>query len=96
MAPKLGKTPQAVDKLIKLMIQTGEVVKVKDDILLHRDAIAEAKDVVGRICAEKGEITPGDIRDVLKTTRKYAIPLLEHLDALGFTVRAGDKRTLKG
>ncbi|MCE9582308.1 MAG: selenocysteine-specific translation elongation factor [Planctomycetes bacterium] len=95
MAPKLGKTPQAVDKLLKLMMQTGEIVRLKDDILLHRDAIAEAADVARRLCKELGEVGPAEFRDAMKTSRKYVIPLLEHLDAIGVTVRHGDKRVLK-
>jgi selenocysteine-specific elongation factor len=96
MAGKLGKTPQAVDKLIQLMIQTGELVKLKDDILLHRDAVSEAAEAARTICREKGAMAPADFRDALKTSRKYIIPLLEHLDAIGVTVRQGDRRLLKG
>jgi selenocysteine-specific elongation factor len=95
MAPRLGKTPQAVEKLLQMMIQTGELVKLKDDILLHRDAIAEAAAAVRTLGAAKGEITPGDVRDALKTTRKYIIPLLEHLDSIGVSERKGEKRFLK-
>lgn len=96
MAGKLGKTPQQVDKLLKLMMQTGEIVKLKDDILLHRDAIAEAAETARKLCTEKGEVGPSEFRDAMKTSRKYVIPLLEHLDAIGVTVRQGDKRVLKG
>jgi selenocysteine-specific elongation factor len=95
MAGKLGKTPQQVDKLLKLMMQTGEIVKLKDDILLHRDAIADAVSTARKLCTEKGEVGPSEFRDAMKTSRKYVIPLLEHLDAIGVTVRQGDKRVLK-
>ncbi|NUN48981.1 MAG: selenocysteine-specific translation elongation factor [Candidatus Brocadiae bacterium] len=94
MAEKLGKTPQQIDKLIRLMIQTGEIVKLRDDLLLHRDAIAAAAEAVRTVCAERGEVSPADVRDVLKTSRKYTIPLLEHLDTIGVTRRVGDKRVL--
>lgn len=95
MAGKLGRTPQQVDKLLKLMMQTGEIVKLKDDILLHRDAIAEAAETARRLCREKGEVAPSEFRDAMKTSRKYVIPLLEHLDEIGVTARQGDKRVLK-
>jgi selenocysteine-specific elongation factor len=36
-----------------------------------------------------------ELRDALKTSRKYMIPLLEHFDGIGLTARSGDKRFLK-
>jgi selenocysteine-specific elongation factor len=44
---------------------------------------------------ERKEITPQDIKDLLGISRKYAIPLLEYLDAQRVTVRVGDKRVLR-
>ena len=37
-----------------------------------------------------------EIKNVLDTSRKYMIPLMEYLDSIGFTKRAGDKRVLGG
>jgi selenocysteine-specific elongation factor len=42
-----------------------------------------------------GEITLAEARDTLGTTRKYAQALLEHLDAIGVTLRMGDTRRLR-
>ncbi len=35
-------------------------------------------------------------RDLLGTTRKYAVPLCEYLDRIGVTRREGDLRILAG
>jgi hypothetical protein len=35
-------------------------------------------------------------RDLIGTSRKYAVPLLEWFDAVGITIRSGDVRTLRG
>ena len=35
-----------------------------------------------------------EIRDLLGTTRKFAVPLCEYLDRVGVTKRAGDLRVL--
>jgi selenocysteine-specific elongation factor len=40
-------------------------------------------------------ITVAVVRDLFKTSRKYALALLEHLDAAGVTKRVGDERVLK-
>ena len=38
--------------------------------------------------------TVAEIRDLLGTTRKYAVPLCEYLDRVGVTRRDGDLRVL--
>ena len=43
---------------------------------------------------QHGAITAADARDLLGTSRKYAIALLEHLDELRLTRRVGDRREL--
>jgi len=42
---------------------------------------------------EHGKMTVAEARDVLETSRKYILPLLEHMDALRMTHRLGDERT---
>ena len=44
---------------------------------------------------EQGQISLAEVRDLLSTTRKYVQALLEHLDAIGLTVRDGDVRKLR-
>ena len=39
--------------------------------------------------------TGPEVRDMLDTTRKYIQALLEHMDAIGITMRDGDARKLK-
>jgi selenocysteine-specific elongation factor len=40
-------------------------------------------------------MTVAEARDLLATSRKYVLPLLEHLDATGVTLREGDYRRLR-
>ncbi|OPZ60063.1 MAG: Selenocysteine-specific elongation factor [Synergistetes bacterium ADurb.Bin520] len=42
-----------------------------------------------------GDLTLAAVRDASGSTRKYILPLLEHLDARGITRRVGDKRILR-
>jgi len=43
----------------------------------------------------KDEVGTGEFRDMLGTSRKYVVALLEYFDALGLTERRGNKRSLK-
>jgi selenocysteine-specific elongation factor len=88
-------TKDRVDRVLGLLVDNGSVSRLKEDILLHRDTIKEAIDIITRTIQEKGPIEAAQFRDLVGTTRKYIIPLLEHLDALGVTQRVENKRILK-
>jgi selenocysteine-specific elongation factor len=88
-------TKDRVDRVLGLLVDNGSVARLKDDILLHRNTIKEAIEIITRAVQEKGPIEAAQFRDLVGTTRKYVIPLLEHLDALGVTQRVENKRILK-
>jgi len=88
-------TKDRVERVLGLLVDNGSVARLKDDILLHRDTIREAADLITRAIQEKGSIEAAQFRDLVGTTRKYVIPLLEHLDAVGVTQRVENKRILK-
>lgn len=81
-------------EILNALVEQGRLVKLTDGILFLRekytDAIAQLVDYL----QEHGSITVSEARDLLGTTRKYIIPLLEHMDALRITRRQGDKRLL--
>ncbi|MBI3098554.1 MAG: SelB C-terminal domain-containing protein, partial [Planctomycetes bacterium] len=91
----LGAAEADVERLLKLLGEQGVVYRFKDDVLLHRDAVEEAKSLLLKTIADKGAVESAEFRDLLGTTRKYVIPLLEYFDATGLTVRDGNRRTLK-
>ena len=81
--------------LLNAMVEKSMLVKITEDIAftpeIYRKVIAETKDFLEK---EK-EITLAQFRDRLKTSRKYALAFLEHLDTAGITLRKGDFRILK-
>jgi selenocysteine-specific elongation factor len=54
----------------------------------------EAQSKLQQWFQENSDITVAQFRDLVGTSRKIAISLLEYLDRIKFTVRVGDKRTL--
>ncbi|MET0692120.1 MAG: SelB C-terminal domain-containing protein, partial [Candidatus Binatia bacterium] len=44
---------------------------------------------------EKHEMSAASFRDLIGSSRKYTIPLLEYFDRNGLTIRVGDIRRLK-
>jgi selenocysteine-specific elongation factor len=80
--------------LVAALVDGGEIVKVTADIAFARDRFDDAKRAIAEAVRDEGPLTASRIREVLGTSRKYLIPLLEHLDATGFTKRSGDVRVL--
>jgi selenocysteine-specific elongation factor len=96
LLPKLNRfSPSKVQNVVGMLADQGILVKLKDEVILHRDAVEEAKRAVSDAIRRQGPLEPGKLRDVLGTSRKYLIPLLEHLDDIGLTVRVENKRKLR-
>jgi selenocysteine-specific elongation factor len=70
-------------------------VRLKGDLFYHRDVLEDVEQQLRLYLGQHVEITAGTFRDMLKISRKYAIPLLEHFDSQRLTIRIGDKRVLR-
>jgi selenocysteine-specific elongation factor len=67
---------------------------VNTAIAFHQSAIDGAKEtLLEAFCADTA-FTAAEAKSRLATSRKFIIPLLEHLDATGFTKRTGDTRVI--
>jgi selenocysteine-specific elongation factor len=96
LAGKAGVPAEAFKKVITLLVEDGEIVRLEPGIVMHQSAIDEGRDRIVAYLKEHGEGTASDLKGVLGTTRKFAVPLLEHLDRAGVTRRSGSMRTLTG
>lgn len=79
--------------LIRAMIRSGDLVQV-NPFVFSTEYITQLKATIAGRVTEHGPFTVADFRDLVGTTRKYAVPLLEFLDQAGFTARRGDVRVL--
>ena len=79
--------------LLRALVDSGELVRVGDFHLTSSQA-KEARARVRGAIEESGPMTVAQIRDLLGTSRKYAVPLCEWLDQTGATLRQGDARIL--
>jgi selenocysteine-specific elongation factor len=81
-------------QLFYSLIDSGVLVKVSQDILIHKDVLENGKADIERAVKQKGPLKLTEIKDILKTTRKFAVPIAEYFDRIGFTKREGDLRIL--
>jgi selenocysteine-specific elongation factor len=77
-------------------VTTGRLARVSPDIVVTPGFLSRAEDVARAEAARPEGLTVSRFRELLETTRKYALPLLAHLDATGITRREGDVRRLGG
>ena len=80
--------------VLHALIEQRRIVKLADGVLLTCEAYEEAVRRLIAYMREHGTMTVSEARDILSTSRKYILPLLEHLDALRITRRQGDERIL--
>ncbi len=77
------------------LLDLGELYAVGQDVVFRKPVYEQMVEKVRALLAEKGQATGAEVRDLFDTSRKYALALLEHLDALGVTARDGDYRRLR-
>ncbi|MGA7672561.1 MAG: selenocysteine-specific translation elongation factor [Nitrolancea sp.] len=74
------------------LAETGEVVRVDDNIVFARDTFDDIQREVLQIIDQQGTITLSQFRDHFGSSRKYAQAVLEYLDDRRVTRRVGDER----
>jgi selenocysteine-specific elongation factor len=92
--------PEGADQpLLDLLADNGRAVRLRNvalrqTVVFHRDALAAARAALAEAFPDGTAFATGEARAALRTSRKFIVPLLEHFDALGWTLRAGDVRRL--
>jgi selenocysteine-specific elongation factor len=91
----LPKNPKRAEEVFACLLEKGDLVQVAPDIIFARPRYEDAKKRLVESASRTGFLLSSAFKDELGTTRKYAIPLLEHFDEVGITVREGDGRVLR-
>ncbi len=83
-----------IAKAFDTLLAKGTLVKVNDE-LYRGTQMAQIHARVETFLRTNRQMTMAQFRDLIGTSRKYAVPLLEWFDARGITVRSGDYRMLR-
>jgi selenocysteine-specific elongation factor len=94
--PQFGGNAISLKDIYEVAVAEGLLVRVTNDIYLHADVAADMHARLKSKLAGGASATVAGIRDLLGTTRKFAIPLCEYLDRVGLTRRDGDLRYWAG
>ncbi|HWP34274.1 MAG TPA: selenocysteine-specific translation elongation factor, partial [Thermodesulfobacteriota bacterium] len=94
---QLGAPDRTVREVMDYLVrQRGTVVKVKEGLYYHRDALDAIRARVVEFIRSRGQASTQEIKDLLGLSRKFLIPLLEYFDAAKVTMRIGEVRVLRG
>jgi selenocysteine-specific elongation factor len=94
LAQFLKMDQKRITDILGLMSKEGLVVRISDSLYLSSGAYEKMMSLLREFFSGKGEMTVAEFRDLLNTSRKYALPFLEYLDARKITIRTGDVRKL--
>jgi len=103
---KAGFTPPSIEEVcakygassksvIPLLIEQKKIIEVEKGLCFHTIILDKLKENIREYIKKQGTISVAQFRDITKTSRKYAVPLLEYFDAIHFTKRTGDVRILQ-
>jgi selenocysteine-specific elongation factor len=94
MRAAAGLPAKPAQEVWEALVDNGVAVRISADVFLHRKAVEQAVERVRAYLKEHGQMTAAQFRDMVGTSRKYAVPLMEYLDAQRVTRRIGDAREL--
>jgi selenocysteine-specific elongation factor len=81
--------------VLEVLVKDGILVKVKEDLYFHRDALNDLEKRLISFLRENPDISMTQFKDMTGASRKYTIPLMEYFDRTQVTVRVGDNRVLR-
>lgn len=82
-------------QVLHVLVDEGLIVRIKDDLYFHQEAIHMIKKKLVEFLTVHGEITTPQFKDMTGASRKFVIPIIEYFDARNVTIRVGDIRKLR-
>ena len=95
LAKSLDADAKRSREVLMHLVNEGIMVKVKEDLFFHTDAIDTLKKKLVKFLGDQGEITTPQFKEMTGVSRKYVIPLAEYFDSTNVTLRVGDVRKLR-
>jgi len=92
----VGQRTEGMAPLLEVAQEQGFLIRIAEGFYLHQSVFESAQKKMCDQMAGGAALSLSEIRELLGTSRKFAIPFCEYLDAIGFTLREGNVRKLVG
>ncbi len=83
---------ETLRELLKLLRSSKKLIPVDEKIFFHADSIQKAIEMISVYFQTNNELKVSQFKELINTTRKYAIPLLTYFDSEGYTDRQDEIR----
>ncbi len=84
-----GASRETVDDILNILLEERQVVKVSDDLYTLTGYMEQARAMIQEEFTKRPVITTAEVRDLFQTSRKSAKPIIEYMDSIKVTKRAG-------
>ena len=96
LTSELESDQRELSAVVHVLARQGDLVAVEPNRYYSPAAVTLLRDRLLCVISQKGDVGPGEIRDLLGLTRKFVIPFLEYCDREGYTIRDGLGRRRQG
>jgi len=79
------------DEIARYLTERGDLIRVGER-LVHRGLVDRARAAVVEHFRAHPTLKVSELRDILGSSRRAVVPLVEYFDSIGLTVRQGDDR----
>lgn len=94
LAEALAIPQKELNDMLKLMSKEGKLIRISDSIHVTSGVYTRMMSQLKAFYQKQQTMTVAEFRDLLGTSRKYALPFLEYMDSNKITLRVGDARKL--
>ncbi|MCU0664111.1 MAG: selenocysteine-specific translation elongation factor [Myxococcota bacterium] len=92
LAAAVSLDEKSARDLLQVLVDQGEAINLEGKIYFDASIVAQGVDMLRAAFAEKPELSMSDFRQLVDTSRKYSVPLLNYFDSEGYTMRREDVR----
>ncbi len=92
LALRLNAKPQILEGVQQFLIQKKKLVRLSSGLIVSTKAVEQLRQDL--VDSEWQRFTVPEFKDKFELSRKWAIPLLEHLDSIGATRRVENERQI--
>jgi selenocysteine-specific elongation factor len=90
----LGESAEKINRLLECLYNEEKLILVSKNVVLGAQSLRQAQSRVVAILQERGTLNSADFKYEIDSSRKYALAILDWLDARHVTLRIGNDRKL--
>ena len=92
---RIDAPKNAIEKMLDLLCESGVLIRPEPRVIFHSDTVARVREILIETIQKDGYVETAPFRDILGTSKKYTMALLDHFESTGLTVRVKSRHRLR-